>query len=222
MGACVAVQIQYKSSTNRPHRSLAAPAARPVGLLGWGLGNGVWLHLLRRGGGFSVQSASPAPHRALSARPHSSSQLGSGRTAEHMGNRKPPGAAAGGWVACLTPLGSTGHLTCSSQHATSPQPPAPEHLVWAGCFLPVLCTILLLIGSARYLCGMEPRTNTPGHSRVWHMVPILMVVQKKKRSQRLQVGFEPGVTKCCIASTRVAIYSAAAASLRCAYIAYMK
>ena len=117
------------------------------------------------------------------------------QASEHMGNRKPPGAAAGGWVACLTPLGSTGHLTCSSQHATSPQPPAPGHLVWAGCFLPVLCTILLLIGSARYLCGMEPQTNTPGHSRVWHMVPILMVVQKKKRSQRLQVGFEPGVTK---------------------------
>ena len=86
MGACVAVQIQYKSSTNRLHRSLAAPAARPVGLLGWGLGNGVWLHLLRRGGGFSVQSASPAPHRALSARPHSSSQLGSGRTAAQLCN----------------------------------------------------------------------------------------------------------------------------------------
>ena len=112
-----------------------------------------------------------------------------------LGNCKPPGAAAGGWVACLTPLGSTGHLTCSSQHATSPQPPVPKHLVWAGCFLPVLCTILLLIGSARYLCGMEPRTNTPGHSRVSHMVPILMAVQKKKQLTKATSGFRTSVTK---------------------------
>ena len=117
------------------------------------------------------------------------------QASEHMGNWEPPGAAAGGWVACLTPLGSTGHLTCSSQHATSPQPPVPNHLVWAGCFLPVLCTILLLIGSARYLCGMEPRTNTPGHSRVWHMVPILMAVQKKKQLTKATSGFRTSVTK---------------------------